>query len=76
MINALSNFIFKVEYLRNDTTDNTHACRLRYYCGSALNTTVILPHFLSSERGMPVERLVGMEDRDEINGTFPLEESA
>ena len=59
-----NDFVYTVEDLRNGTTADVHACRLKFYCDSSLNKIAILPHVLSSETGMPVARLMGLEDTE------------
>ncbi len=64
VVKVISDWIFKVEDLRNGTLEDIHSSRLRYYCDSSLNEEAILPHVLYSETGMPVSRLMGLERTD------------
>lgn len=54
---ALNDSVFDVEYLRSGTTAAVHGSTLKYYSDSSLDDTVIMPHSLSSETGMPEARL-------------------
>ncbi len=42
-----------------------NASRLLFYSGKHLDTEAILPHVLYSETGMPVSRLMGLEEHDD-----------
>lgn len=61
---AMSDYIYQVEDLRNGNFEDVHACRLRFYADSALNSAAILPHVVSSETGMPVTRPMGIEESE------------
>ncbi len=64
VIKALSDFVFTLEDLRNGSTDEIHACVLRFYCDEALGTDAILPLVVFSESGMRVDRFTRIEDQD------------
>ncbi len=64
VIKANSDFVFQVEYLRNGALEEVHASRLKFYSDSSLNKKAILSHVISSETGMPVARLMGIEEED------------
>lgn len=63
VVKALRDFFLTVQDLRNGTKDIIHADRHCLYCDSALNREEILPHVMSSERGMPVERIMGIDEQ-------------
>lgn len=62
VLKALSDYVFKVEDLRNGETEDVHGTRLKYYADNSLDTRVILSHVLASETGMPVSRLMKLVD--------------
>jgi len=66
IIKALSDYVYQVEDLRNGMVEDIHGTRLKFYRDSALDTTAIMSHVLSSETGMPVARLMRLVD--EPNG--------
>ena len=55
---AVSDYVYQVEDLRNGALGEVHASRLRFYSDSHLDTEAIMPHVLASETGMPVQRLM------------------
>ncbi len=57
--------MYTIEDLRNGAQEDTHACRLKFYADSALDEVAYLPHVLSSETGMPVARLIGVEENED-----------
>ena len=64
ILKAISEWIYCVEDLRNSTTENIHASRLRLYSDSKLNNERIMPHILYSETGMPIHRLINLKKQD------------
>jgi len=62
IIGAVSDYVYQVEDLRNGSLEEAHASRLRFYSDSALNTEAIMSHVLTSETGMPVQRLLRLEN--------------
>jgi len=68
IVKALSDYVFQVEDLRNEQTEEAHRSRLKFYRDSELDAKVIIPHVLSSEKGMPVARLMKLtEEPDGLN---------
>ena len=65
VIKARSDYVFKVEDLRNGSTEDVHSSRLKFYRDGWLNHKVIFSHVLSSETGMPVARLVRLVDSED-----------
>ena len=59
---ALNDYVYQVEDLRNGQLDDVHATRLKFYRDDAVDERVIMEHVLQSEIGMPVARLMGLED--------------
>ncbi len=51
-----------MEDLRIRETEYFHACRLQFYSDKLLDTEAVFPHVLYSERGMPVARLMGLDE--------------
>lgn len=50
--------VYQVEVLRNGEIHEEHASRLKFYCDEDQYTESIMPFALSSEKGMPVRRLM------------------
>eukprot|EP00171_Calliarthron_tuberculosum_P004016 IDg4016t1 len=48
----------KVEDLRNGLTEDVHVSRLKFYHDPSLDTEAVMAHVVSSETGMPVQRLM------------------
>ena len=65
VVKALSDFVYQVEDLRNGQLEEVHATRLKFYRDSSLDQTVVMSHVLSSERGMPVARLIKLVNTSE-----------
>ena len=65
IIKALNDYVFQVEDLRNGGLEDVHGTRLKFYRDGSLNQEVILSHVLSSETGMPVARLLRLEDTED-----------
>ena len=64
-IKALSDYVFRVEDLRNGSTEDVHGSRLKFHRYGLLNQEVILSHVLSSEMGMPVARMKRLVDTED-----------
>lgn len=62
IVAAKSDFIFQVEDLRNGSTEDIHIARLKFYSDDSLDATAIMPHVTASETGMPVARLMGIQE--------------
>lgn len=58
VVNALLNYVFQVEDLRNGLTEEIHGSRLKYYQDRSLDNEAIISHVIASEIGMPVARLI------------------
>ena len=58
----VSEYVYQVKDLRNGTLEEVHASRLQFYSDDQLNREAIMPHVLSSETGMPVQRLMRLVD--------------
>ena len=65
IVKALNDYVFQVEDLRNGTIQDIHGSRLKYYKDSSLNENAIMSHVLSSETGMPINRLVRFVETDD-----------
>ena len=65
IVAVISDYIYSVEDLGNNTTEDVHVCRLRFYHDSSLEKAAIMSHVLYSETGMPVSRLIGLHDTDD-----------
>lgn len=61
---ALSDFVVQVEDLRNGKLEDIHGTRLKYYRDSSLDNEVIMSHVLATETGMPISRLLRLEEVD------------
>lgn len=61
-INALSNYVFKVEDLRTGDLKEIHGSRLKLYHDSSLYTAAVMSHVLCLEKGMVVQGLLGLTD--------------
>lgn len=61
---AMNDYVFQVEYLRNDIVEEVHGTRLKFYSDSSLDEKAVLSHVLSSETGMPVSRLLRLQEDD------------
>jgi len=59
---AVSDYVYQIEDLRNGALEEAHASRLRFYSDDSLNKDAIMPHVISSETGMPVQRLMRLEE--------------
>ena len=62
MVKAASNYIYAVEDLRNGMHDDVHISRLKFYRESDLNGEAIMSHVLTSETGIIVSYLMGLEE--------------
>ena len=62
---ALSDYVFQVEDIRTGDFDDIHGSRLKYYHDPSLDAEAILPHVISSETGMVVQRLLGLVEADD-----------
>lgn len=62
VLNALNDYVFKIEDLRNGETEDLHVTRLKYYANDSLDKQVIISHVLASEIGMPLSRLMRIVD--------------
>lgn len=56
--------LFQVNYLRNGRLQVVHGTRFEFYADDSLNTDAILSHFLPSETGIPVARLLRLFEQD------------
>lgn len=54
-------YVYQVDDLRNEDTEDTYVTGLQYYCDSNLDTKAIISHILSSEAGMPVIRRMALQ---------------
>lgn len=59
-----------VEDLRHGIFKDVHCIRLKFYHDLSLNTEAIMPHLVSSETAMPVQRLMRLIESEE--GLFVL----
>lgn len=64
VIEALRDYISRLEYLRTEDCDDIHDTRLKFYQDNDLDEKFILSHVLSSETGMQVARLPRLVDQD------------
>ena len=62
VVKAVSNYIYTFEDLRNGMREDVHVSCLKFYRDSDLNREAIMRHVLTSERGMIVSRLMGLEE--------------
>lgn len=58
IVRAVNDFVYQVEDLRNGNVEDVHATKLKFYHEASLNAEAIMPHVLSSETGMEVQRLL------------------
>lgn len=58
--------MYVVEDLRNGELSEIHATRLKFYADDALNSDAILPHVVSSETGMKIQRLLHLTEKAKI----------
>lgn len=70
IIRSISQYIYTVRDLHNDTLEDIHACRLKFFSNDQLNKSVIMSHILYSETGMEVQRLLKIIDS--TDGLFVL----
>lgn len=62
IVSAKSDYIYQVEDLRNGLTEDVHIARLKFYADDSLDATAIMSHVIASETGMPVARLMGIQE--------------
>lgn len=65
IVTVLNDYVFCVEDMRNDTMEDVHGTRLKYFSDSSLDAKVILLHVISSETGMPASRLLRLQEDDD-----------
>lgn len=65
IVQALSDYVYQVEDLRNVSVDENDASGLKFYHDASLGTEAIMFHVLSSQTGMPVVRLLKLVQDDE-----------
>lgn len=65
VVKAQSEYVFRVEELRNGVIEEAHCSRLKFYHDSSLDQKAIMPNVIASETGMPVQRLLRLVDADE-----------
>lgn len=65
VVKAQNDYVFQVEDLRNGAVEDIHGTRLKFYRDADLDTRAIMSHVLSSETGMPVARLMRLEETDD-----------
>lgn len=58
--------MYQVEDLRTEQRDNIHATRLKFYLDDAIDTKAIMSHVLQPKFGMPVARLMCLEEISKI----------
>jgi len=59
---AISDYVYQVEDLRDGNLEEATVSRLLFYSDPLLDTDAIMPHVLSSETGMHVQRLMRLAD--------------
>lgn len=64
VVKAISDYIYRVEDLRNGLQEDVHSTRLKFYSDESLDQEAILSHVLSSETGMPISRLLRLDEQD------------
>jgi len=65
VVKCLSDYVYKIEDLRNGSCSDIHSSRLKFYTDKDLNTKAIMPHVVHSEHGMEVSRLLHfVEEKD------------
>lgn len=62
IVKAVSNCIYKVQDLCNGMHEDMNVSRLKFYRDSDLESDAIMSLVLTSETGMVVSRLVGLEE--------------
>lgn len=62
---SLNDHVYQVEDLRNGEVEDVHCTRLKFYHDPSLDTEAIMSHAISSETGMPVQRLMQLVDTDD-----------
>lgn len=64
VLKGLSDYVFRVEYLRNAKYDEVHGTSAKFYRDSYLDQKAIMSHVLSSETGKHVARLLPLVEQD------------
>lgn len=62
VIEAINDYVYQVEDLRNGTLSEVHAARLKFYSGTSLDEKSLIPHVLQLETGMQFQRLLRLVD--------------
>lgn len=62
VVRSVNEYVYQVEDLRNGLTEDVHITRLKFYHDASLDCDAIMPHVLSSETGMEVQRLMRLFD--------------
>lgn len=62
VVHAVNYYVYIVEELRNGALAEAHTTRLKYHADASLNAKAILPHAISSETGMQIQRLLRLVD--------------
>lgn len=65
VVQTISDSIFQFEDLRNGQLEYVHGTRKNFYRDSSLNAEAVISHVVASETGMPVQRLMRLEDTDD-----------
>lgn len=65
VIRSINDHVYQVEDLRNGQVEDVHCTRLKFYHDPSLDTEAIMSHVISSETGMPVQRLMRLVDSDD-----------
>lgn len=66
IVKPLSDYIFRVEDLRNIQLEHAHGTHLKLYRDDQMHFESIMPQFLSSKTGMPVSRFMGLTDYPDV----------
>lgn len=64
MVGVLNDHVFQVEDLRNGAVEDIHGSRLKFFHDPSLDKEAIMSHVVSSETGMPVQRLMRLVEAD------------
>lgn len=65
IVKPISDYIYQVEDLRTGAFDDIHVILLKFYQDPSLHQEPIMPHVLSFETGIIVQRLMRLVDNDE-----------
>lgn len=62
---SINDYIYQVEDLRNGMVKEVHGTRLKFHHDPSLDAEAIMPNVVSSETGMPVQRLMRLVENEE-----------